>query len=388
MKRIAILGSSGSIGQSTLSVIRSLPGQFKVEALSVNSDIRSLKKQIEEFKPSVVCVRDKQAASKLRADLSSPVKIFCAEDGLNEMVESSRVDLVMFAITGSAALNPLLSAIKSGKNIALANKEALVMAGPLLMRLAKNHKVNILPVDSEQSAIWQSLGNCRQADVRRIYLTASGGPLRNIPASKFKMVGMEQVLRHPRWKMGKKITVDSATLMNKGLELLEAMFLFGLGADKIKVLIHPEALIHSMVEFNDGVIMAQLSVADMRIPIQYALSYPQRLPNSLPGIDFYRLNKMHFEKPDLKKFPCLALAYSAAASLGTMPAVLNAANEVSVNNFLNKRISFLAIPKIVEKVMRRHKIAANPDLAEIIAADSWARAEAQGLCAANLEKSR
>jgi 1-deoxy-D-xylulose-5-phosphate reductoisomerase len=376
MKRIAVLGSSGSIGQSTLSVIRSLPDKFKVEALSVNSDIYSLRKQIEEFKPRFVCVRDKNAYSKLGLGLSYPLKVFCGEEGLSEMVKESRIDLVMFAITGSAALNPLLSAIKSGKDIALANKEALVMAGPLLMRLAKRYKADILPVDSEQSAIWQSIGSFRQTDIRRVYLTASGGSLRNLPASQFKRVSLEKVLRHPRWKMGKKITVDSATLMNKGLELLEAMFLFDLGSEKIKVLIHPEALIHSMVEFNDGVIMAQLSAADMRIPIQYALSYPDRLFNKLPGIDFYRLHKMHFEKPDLKKFPCLALAYQAARGLGTLPAVLNAANEVSVNNFLNKRISFLAIPRIVERVMRRHTNIASPNLSDIMAADSWARVEA------------
>jgi 1-deoxy-D-xylulose-5-phosphate reductoisomerase len=376
MKRIAVLGSSGSIGQSTLSVVRSLPKEFKVEALSVNSDIVTLKQQIREFKPRLVCVRNEQAAGKLRAGLGSSVKIFCAEEGLNEMVKDSRIDLAMFAISGSAALKPLLTSIKSGKDIALANKEALVMAGPLVMRLARRHKVNILPVDSEQSAIWQSLGSFRQADVRRVYLTASGGPLRNLPGSQFKKVNLKKVLRHPRWKMGKKITVDSATLMNKGLELLEAMFLFDLSAEKIKVLIHPEALIHSMVEFIDGVIMAQLSAADMRIPIQYALSYPGRLVNKLPGIDFYRLNKMHFEKPDLKKFPCLALAYQAARQLGTMPAVINAANEVSVFNFLNKRIDFLTIPKIIEKVMRRHARIADPSLADIIAADSWAREEA------------
>lgn len=383
MKRIAVLGSSGSIGQSTLSVIRDLPKQFKVEALSVNSDIVKLKQQIKEFKPPLVCVRDEQAARKLRSDLGSSTKVFCAEEGLGEMVKDKSIDLVMFAITGSAALKPLLAAIRNGKDIALANKEALVMAGPLVMRMAKKHKVRILPVDSEQSAIWQSLGSFSQSDVRQVYLTASGGPLRSLPLSKFKKVSLEKVLRHPRWKMGKKITIDSATLMNKGLELLEAMFLFDLGVEKIKVLIHPEALIHSMVEFNDGVIMAQLSAADMRIPIQYALTYPERLVNKLPGIDFYRLNKLHFEKPDLEKFPCLALAYQAARQLGTMPAVINAANEVSVNNFLNKRIGFLAIPKIIEKVMRRHSRIANPDLSDIMAADSWARKEAAVL-AANL----
>ncbi|MDD5120222.1 MAG: 1-deoxy-D-xylulose-5-phosphate reductoisomerase [Candidatus Omnitrophica bacterium] len=379
MKNIAILGSSGSIGQSTLEVIRSLRPEFKVAALSVSSDIVKLKQQIGEFGVRLVCVRDEKNAHRLRAQVSSSVKILCGDDGLKELVKDKQIDQVMFAVSGSAALSPLISAIEAGKDIALANKEAIVMAGPMIMRLAKKHKVNLLPVDSEQSAIWQSLGAQNTEDVRRIYLTASGGPLRNLPRNKFKQVTIEDVLRHPRWKMGQKITVDSATLMNKGLELLEAMFLFNLGVNKIKILIHPEALIHSMVEFNDGVVMAQLSVPDMRIPIQYALTYPKRLKNSLAGIDFYSLSKMHFEKPDLKRFPSLGLAYWAAESLGTMPAVLNAANEESVNSFLNRKINFLTIPKIVEKVMRRHENKVNPSLRDIIFADAWAREEAMRL---------
>ncbi|MFA5092668.1 MAG: 1-deoxy-D-xylulose-5-phosphate reductoisomerase [Candidatus Omnitrophota bacterium] len=375
MKKIAILGSSGSIGQSTLAVARNLPKQFKVVALSVNCDIIKLKQQIVEFKPRLVCVRDKLAAQQLKKQIGSKVKILSGDEGLEELVADKEIQQIMFAISGSAALKPLITAIKNGKDIALANKEALVMAGPIIMCLASKHKVKILPVDSEQSAIWQGLLGAKSADVRRVYLTASGGSLRKIPADKFKQVSIEKVLAHPRWKMGKKITVDSATLMNKGLELLEAMFLFNLEVEKIKVLVHPEALIHSMVEFNDGVIMAQLSVTDMRIPIQYALSYPVRLPNTLVGIDFYRLSKLHFEKPDFKKFPSLRLAYQAAKDLGTMPAVLNAANEESVNRFLNREINFLTIPKIVEKVMRAHTKITNPNLTEIMAADLWARDE-------------
>jgi 1-deoxy-D-xylulose-5-phosphate reductoisomerase len=379
MKNIAVLGSSGSIGKSTLEVARSLPHQFKVAALSVNSDIVKLKQQIEEFHPKLVCVVDPRAAAKLKASLGSSLKVLSGPEGLLELVQDKDIQQVMMAITGSAALAPLISAIKSGKEIALANKEALVMAGSLVMRLAKKHKVLIRPVDSEQSAIWQSLGGQPTANVRQVYLTASGGPLWNLPKIKFKQVTLERVLQHPRWKMGKKITVDSATLMNKGLELLEAMFLFNLGVEKIKVLIHPEALIHSMVEFNDGVIMAQLSVTDMRVPIQYALAYPQRLPNALAGIDFYALNKLHFEKPDMAKFPCLALAYQAARDLGTMPAVLNAANETSVERFLAKKIDFLTIPKIVEKVMQRHRRIAYPNLHQIMCADAWARQESFAL---------
>jgi len=376
MKNIAVLGSSGSIGQSTLAVARSLPKQFKVLALSVDSDIVKLKQQIEEFHPAIVCVRNQEAAGRLKAQAGHLTKVLCGENGLNELLGHKEIQQIMLAISGSAALGPLISAIKSGKDIALANKETIVMAGPLIMRLARKYKVKILPVDSEQSAIWQGLAGLDPANVRRVYLTASGGPLRNLPVNKFRQVSIEKVLRHPRWKMGKKITVDSATLMNKGLELLEAMFLFNLGAEKIKVLIHPESLIHSMVEFNDGIIMAQLAVADMRIPIQYALSYPRRLPSPLAGIDFYRLNRLRFEKPDLKKFPSLMLAYQAARDLGTMPAVLNAANEESVRYFLNQRIKFSVIPKITEKVMRAHKKIANPNLAQILAADAWAREEA------------
>lgn len=376
MKKIAILGSSGSIGQNTLAVVRSLPKQFKVIALSVNSDIVKLKEQVEEFRPLIVCVKDKQAAYKLKSKIGSLTKVLSGDEGLEQLVKNKEIQQIMFAISGSAALVPLINAIKAGKDIALANKEAIVMAGSIIMRLAEKHKIRILPVDSEQSAIWQSLQGSNQNEIKRVYLTASGGPLKSLPISKFKQITIKKVLQHPRWKMGRKITVDSATLMNKGLELLEAMFLFNLEAKKIKVLIHPEALIHSMVEFNDGVIMAQLSVTDMRIPIQYALSYPERLPNNLAGIDFYRLSKLHFEKPDLKKFPCLGLAYQAATDLGSMPAVMNAANEESVNNFLNKKINFLTIPKIVEKVMQRHKKIANPDLSDIIKADAWARYEA------------
>jgi len=380
MKKIAVLGSSGSIGQSTLSVIRSMPGHFKVVALSVNSDIVSLKKQIDEFCPRLVCVRNKEQALRLKRSIPSSVKVFAEENGLEQMLQDKEIQRVMFAITGSAALKPLVSAIKNGKDVALANKEAIVMAGPIIMALAKKHNVKILPVDSEQSAIWQSLGGSNQQNVRSVYLTASGGPLRKVPAGKFKSITIKKVLQHPRWKMGKKITVDSATLMNKGLELLEAISLFDLEEKKIKILIHPEALIHSMVEFNDGVIMAQLSITDMRIPIQYALSYPERLANKLNGIDFYRLKKLHFEKPDEKKFPAIGLAYRAARQQGTMPSVLNAANEESVNLFLDGKINFPSIIKLVEKVMQRHKNTENPQLGTIMQADAWAREEVKKLC--------
>ena len=376
MKNIAVLGSTGSIGTSTLDVVRKFPSNFRVVALSVNSDIDSLYKQIKEFKPQNVCVRDESKARLLAKKLSTSTKVYCGDIGLEELVKDKCIDRVMFAISGAAALGPLISAIKSGKDIALANKEALVMAGQIIMRLAAKNKVNILPVDSEQSAIWQALLGQDHASIRSIYLTASGGPLRSVSKKKLNSVTIDNVLRHPRWKMGKKISVDSATLMNKGLELLEAMFLFNVGREKIKVLIHPEALIHSMVEFVDAVVIAQLAATDMRIPIQYALAYPKRLANQLPRINFYSLKEVHFAKPDFNKFPCLGLAYEAARQLGSAPAVLNAANEVCVESFLKGRIKFMSIPKVIEKIMCKHRNLVNPSLKGIMQADAWARVEA------------
>ncbi len=376
MKNIAVLGSTGSIGVSTLDVIRKFPSNFRVVALSVNSDIDNLYKQIKEFKPLNVCVRDESKARLLAKKLSTSTKVYCGDIGLEELVKDKRIDQVMFAISGAVALGPLISAIKSGKDIALANKEALVMAGQIIMRLALKHKVNILPVDSEQSAIWQALLGQDRKSIRSVYLTASGGPFRNVSKKKLNSVSIDNVLRHPRWKMGKKISVDSATLMNKGLELLEAMFLFNIEINKIKVLIHPEALIHSMVEFVDAVVIAQLAATDMRIPIQYALAYPKRLANQLPRINFYSLKEMHFAKPDFNKFPCLGLAYEAARQLGSAPAVLNAANEVCVESFLKGRIKFMSIPKVIEKIMCKHRNLVNPSLKGIMQADAWARVEA------------
>ena len=384
MKDIAVLGSTGSIGENTLRVIRQYPQKFRVRALSAGTDIVRLEKQINEFNPQSVCVKDAALALKLSAKLRKRLKIFCGADGLQELVKDSKIDQVMLAISGSAALLPLVSAIKAGKDIALANKEALVMAGNTIVNLAAQHKVKILPVDSEQSAIWQALNGQGQAKIRFVHLTASGGPLHTTSKVKLGKVRLQDVLRHPRWQMGQKITVDSATLMNKGLEILEAMFLFDLRPEQIKVLIHPEALIHSMVEFSDGVVLAQLSATDMRIPIQYALSYPERFDNDLPRIDFYRLKKLNFAKPDFLKFPCLRLAYQAALDLGSLPAVLNAANEVSVENFLKQKIKFLDIAKVVEIVMRRHKIVAAPSLSAILAADAWAKEEAQRVVKTNL----
>ncbi|RKY33015.1 MAG: 1-deoxy-D-xylulose-5-phosphate reductoisomerase [Candidatus Omnitrophota bacterium] len=376
MKKIAILGSTGSIGQSTLDVVKSFPGRFRVVGLSTNSNIAILHKQIKQFSIGSSCVRNKDSALSLKKRLKNKVKIFQGETGLLQLIRKSNADIIVLAIGGTEAFFPLLAAVEKGMDVALANKEALVMAGPVLMKKVAKNKVKLLPIDSEQSAIWQCLNGQDPDRLKVIYLTASGGPLRGAPEKKLKNISINRVLNHPRWKMGKKITVDSATLMNKGLEVLEAMYLFNVAPEKIKVLIHPEAIIHSMVEFVDGVIMAQLSVTDMRIPIQYALSYPERLINRLPGIDFFKLKKLNFEEPDYKKFPCLKLAYLAAYEGGTLPTVLNAANEVAVDEFLKKRIKFGSIPEIIKRVMHRHKNKARPYLEDILDADIWARIEA------------
>jgi len=375
MKRITILGSTGSIGKSTLGVIRNFPDKLKVVGLSTNSNIDLLEQQIKEFHPDFVCVNDGFAALKLRSKLKSKPKLFVGEEGLEQIIQDKQTDNIVLAISGSSALRPLLKAIDSGKVIALANKEALVMAGDIIMDRAKKKKVSIIPIDSEQSAIWQCLDGQDSLKVRNIYLTASGGPLGQKNKKCLKHISIEEVLRHPKWKMGKKISVDSATLMNKGLEVLETMFLFNVGLDKIKILIHPEAVIHSMVEFIDGVILAQLSIPDMRIPIQYALTYPQRFSNRLPRVDFLKLGRLDFQRPDFRRFPCLRLALRAAGERGTMPAVLNAANEVSVEKFLKRELDFICIPKVIEKILDRHKNKSGLKLDDILEADAWARRE-------------
>jgi 1-deoxy-D-xylulose-5-phosphate reductoisomerase len=381
MKRIAVLGSTGSIGQNALDVIRSLGNGFRVAALSSNTNADLLYRQIKAFQPESVCIKDISASRNLKSRLNAKMKLFCGDDGLVEMLQKVKPDKVLLAISGAAALRPLLEIIDSGIDVALANKESMVMAGPIIMKKARAKNVKIIPVDSELSAIWQCLENQEKERLKNIYLTASGGPLRKGAMRGFKNVSLRQVMRHPRWKMGSKITVDSATLMNKGLEVLETMFLFDIELEKIKVVIHPEAIIHSMVEFIDGVILAQLSATDMRIPIQYALSYPSRMPSRVDGLDFYKLRKFNFERPDLKRFPCLALAYRAAQEKGTFPCVLNAANEVCVEEFLGRRLDFVSIAKVVRIVLDKHKKVTYPDLEDIQEADAWARREAHGALA-------
>ncbi len=409
MKRLVILGSTGSIGQNTLEVVRRFPDRFQVLGLSAYSNIDVLSQQVREFRPRFVCVGQSRLAEKLGSKISPGIKLFCGEEGLLELAGLSSADEVVVAISGSQALGPLLSAIEAGKDIVLANKEALVMAGPLVMEKARKHKSALKPVDSEQSAIWQCLDKQDKRNLRTIYLTASGGPLRKVSKDELRNISVLRALNHPRWKMGKKISVDSATLMNKGLEVLEAMYLFGVGPQAIKVIIHPEAVVHSMVEFIDGVVMAQLSATDMRIPIQYALTYPERLAcDSFAGIDtfggihkagkkkaalsinperakrteasrridFLKLRKLEFQEPDFKKFPCLGLAYTAARKQGGAPCVLNAANEVAVQAFLEHRLAFNGLPCVVERVLAKHHSIINSSLKDILNLDAWAREEA------------
>lgn len=380
MKNVAVLGSTGSVGSNALEVIRHFPADFRVTALSANSNIDLLYRQIREFKPKFVCVGEEKAALKLKSRLGAgKVKVFAGQDGLDEMIRGAPCDKIVLAISGSMALRPLLTSIEENQDIALANKEALVMAGAIVMQRLKESRSRIIPIDSEQSAIWQCLDGRSSAKLKKIYLTASGGPFRNVPYSRLSSISVREALRHPRWKMGRKITIDSSTLMNKGLEVIEAMHLFNIGQDKIKVLVHPEAIIHSMVEFVDGVVLAQLSVTDMRIPIQYSLSYPHRLLNGNARIDFFKLKKFTFEEPDFKKFPCLRLAYRAAEQGGTSPCVLNAANEAGVAAFLEGRIRFIQIPEVIEKTIARHKNISRPALEDIVEINLWAGAEAAAI---------
>lgn len=379
MKRVAILGSTGSIGTTALKIIRQYSGGFSLEALTVNNNIAALIRQIAEFRPGKVAVVDDDAGKRIKDEIGAGCIIYSGIDGLCEIAGHKDVDIVVMAISGSIALQPLLAAIKAGKTIALANKEALVMAGAIVMQQLLGSKAKLIPVDSEQSAIFQCLEGRARGELRKIYLTASGGPLYDVPLKEFKRLDRKKVLAHPRWKMGKKITVDCATLMNKGLEVIEARWLFDMDVSCINVLIHRQAIIHSMVEFCDGVVLAQLGITDMALPIQYALSYPRRLPNNIYNLDFLKIKHLTFEKADTRKFPCLDFAYQAALDGGTAPAVLNAANEEAAGAFLDERISFVLIPKIIEKIMSRHRVIPEPDLGEILEADQWARSEARRL---------
>ncbi|MEW6143032.1 MAG: 1-deoxy-D-xylulose-5-phosphate reductoisomerase [Chloroflexota bacterium] len=362
MKNLVILGSTGSIGRQTLDVVRAFPDRFNVLGLAAGNNQRLLTRQIVEFKPRLV-------SSLSRIELPQGTRMV----PLEEMAADTRADLVMVATAGKAGLAPTLAALRAGKTVALANKEALVMAGELVMAEAKQHRASIRPVDSEHSAVWQCLTG-EKNKAKRLTLTASGGPFYRYPTSRLATVTPQQALKHPTWKMGRKVTIDSATLMNKGLEVIEAHWLFEIPVESIGVVIHPQSIIHALIEFADGSVKAQMAVPDMRLPIQYALTYPKRLTNTaLPGLDLTRTGSLTFETPDLDRFPCLKLALGAARAGGTHPTVLCAADEVAVDWFLKGRIGFTDIPAIVYNVLEQHEGIANPDLDEIMATDEWAR---------------
>ena len=376
MKKISILGSTGSIGRQTLDVARNLG--LDVLGLSAASNIDLLEQQAREFKPKAVAVLDETLADELRYRLKKlNIEVYSGKEGLNKIAVMEGVDTVVVSVVGIAGLVPTLEAINSGKNIALANKETLVTAGHLVTEVAEKKGVKILPVDSEHSAIFQCLAGNQTKSIKNILLTASGGPFRGMNADQLKDVSVEQALMHPNWKMGKKITIDSATLMNKGLEIIEARWLFGVDGSRIKVVVHPQSVVHSMVEFCDGSILAQMGSPDMRICIQYALTYPKRVNNDFSRLDLVKLGSFTFEEPDFNAFPCLKMAYDALKVGGTAPVVLNAANEVAVDMFLNRRIGFMDIPRIIENVLSKHSVTENPGLTEIMEADKWARQMAE-----------
>lgn len=372
MKRIAILGSTGSIGQQTLDVGRIFNDRFPVFGLGAGRNAQLLAKQIDEFRPRVVSLQGTEGESQRNSTLLSVDRPELLS--LEEIARHPDVDLVVIATSGKAGLAPTLAAIRARKQIALANKEVLVMAGAIIMAEAKQHGVEIMPVDSEHSAIWQCLGGEHKDEIAQLILTASGGPFLRYPQDRLTAITTDEALKHPTWQMGRKVTIDSATLMNKGMEIIEAHWLFDLPMQRINVLIHPESIVHSMVEFADGSVKAQLSQPDMRLPIQYAMSYPERLFNSqLPRMNWGKPLSLHFEQPDTVKFPCLRLAREAGEKGGTYPAVLCAADEVAVKLFLSRRIGFLDIAKLVEQVLEHHHCTSDPSLNEIMAADAWAR---------------
>ena len=378
MKRIAILGSTGSIGCSSLKVIEAHPEAYQVAALAAGKNIDLLAEQIRKFRPQVVAVLGDQEAESLKERLGSAegTRIVSGREGLIHLATLEEVDTVISAITGAAGLVPTYAAIRAGKHIALANKETMVMAGPLVIKEAKRKGVALLPVDSEHSAILQCLQGHPRDDVRRVILTASGGPFRDFSYEEMEKVTPAQALKHPNWNMGPKITVDSATLMNKGLELIEAKWLFELDIRQIHILIHPQSVVHSMVEYRDGSIIAQLGIPDMITPISYALSYPRHVDTRLPALDLEQVGTLRFMKPDTGKFRCLELALSAAQIGESMPAVLNGANEVAVELFLQGRIGFLQIPSLIEETMRAHTPFVIHSIEKVMEADAWARQRA------------
>lgn len=376
-KKVVVLGSTGSIGESALKVARDLPDRMSVVGLAAHSSVDSLAAQIHEFGIKQGCLFDPTGLDRLKSAVSTDVRLHTGEEGLIELATLPEADLVLIAIVGVAGLRPALAAIEAGKDIAVASKEILVMAGEAVMTAAREKGVKVLPVDSEHNAIFQCLEGHDSKEVSRLILTASGGPFRQLPASRLSAVTVEQALKHPTWEMGRKISIDSATLFNKGLEMIEARWLFDIEMGRVDVIVHPQSIVHSMVEFIDGSILAQLSTTDMCFPIQYAVTWPNRVRNTLPPLDFAKLACLDFEAPRWEDFPALRLAKEAGECGGTLPAVLNAANEVAVSAFLERRLSFPGIWDTVAETMSRHETVDRPALDEIIEADRWARKAAK-----------
>jgi len=389
-KRVVVLGATGSIGESALKVARDIPDRMEIVGLAANSNAKKLAAQANAVRPKAVCLVEESKVGELRGLLEYEPQIFSGESGLVEIACLDDAEMVLVAVVGTGGLRPALAAIEAGKDLAVASKEILVMAGEIVMGAAREKGAMVLPVDSEHNAIFQCLDGQRErltpnaqrltpneeTNIRRLILTASGGPFRETPATEFESITIERALRHPTWNMGPKITIDSATLFNKGLEMIEAHWLFGVEMKRVEVVIHPQSIVHSMVEFADGSVLAQLSHSDMCFPIQYAVTWPERVPNSLPPLDFGKLSKLEFATPRYEDFPALNLARRAGETGGTLPAVLNAANEIAVSAFLDRKISFPRIWQIVEQVMNRHTSVAHPDLDAILRTDQWGRAEA------------
>jgi len=377
-KRVVILGATGSIGESALKVARDIPERMEIVGLAANSNAEKLAAAANETRAQSVCLVDETKIDALQRALAYKPRIFAGQEGLREIACLTNAEMVLVAIVGTGGLRPALAAIEAGKDLAVASKEILVMAGEIVMREARDNDVNVLPVDSEHNAIFQCLEGKSSLDIRRIILTASGGPFRETPRQDFNSIIPEQALKHPTWNMGPKITIDSATLFNKGLEMIEAHWLFGVEMKRVEVVIHPQSIVHSMVEFADGSTLAQLSYSNMCFPIQYAVTWPDRVPNTLPPLDFSKLSKLEFFTPRYDDFPALNLARRAGETGGTLPAVMNAANEIAVAGFLDRQVRFPDIWQIVEEVMNRHTPVAHPDLDAILQADQWARKEADG----------
>ncbi len=373
IRTIAILGSTGSIGRSALDVLRNLSAEYDVRYLTAHRNIDLLREQVLAFNPRSVVVNNEADAASLRTVFGSSTEVLCGEEGLLEIVRRDDVDIVLSSLVGFAGVRPTLAAIEAGKDVALANKETLVAAGELITEAVRRTGVRLIPVDSEHSAIMQCLRGEDNEQVNRLILTASGGPFLHSAREQFEHITVDQALNHPTWKMGSKITIDSATLMNKGLEVIEAFWLFGLPAEKIDVLIHPQSIIHSMIEFVDGSVKAQLSMPDMKIPIQYALTYPDHCILPHKKLDFSELKQMTFFEPDMEKFRCLRLAYEVLRAGGSAPAVMNAANEIAVQRFLDRQITFDAIPTVIEEALELHAVVSNPTLEDIIRIDAETR---------------